>query len=54
MTYIPTPAGFMQLEDSASLLRAVFPNYPDLQPCHPVPLLKVAAATGAVPVYPQS
>ena len=43
MTYIPTQAGFMQLQDSARLLRAVFPNYPELQPCNPMPVLEVAA-----------
>ena len=32
MTYRPTQAGFMQLQDSARLLRVVFPNYPELQP----------------------
>lgn len=47
MTYIPTQAGFMQLQDSARLLRAIFPNYPELQPCNPVPTLQVAAATSA-------
>ena len=37
----------MQLQDSARLLRAVFPNYPELRPCNPVPGLEAA------PVYPQ-
>jgi hypothetical protein len=54
MTYIPTQAGFMQLQDSARLLRAVFPNYPELQPCNPVPVLEVAAVASAAPVYTQS
>lgn len=49
MTYIPTQAGFMQLQDSARLLRAVFPNYPELQPCNPVPVLEVAAAGSPQP-----
>ena len=40
MTYIPTQTGFMRLEDSATLLRAIFPNYPNLQPCHPAPCLE--------------
>ena len=35
MTYIPTQTGFMRLEDSEKLLRAIFPNYPSLEPCHP-------------------
>jgi hypothetical protein len=54
MTYIPTQAGFMQLRDSARLLRAVFPNYPELQPCNPVPQLEVAAAAPAAAVCTQS
>jgi len=40
MTFIPTATGFMRLEDSERLLRAVFPNYPDLEPCHPAPRLE--------------
>jgi len=44
MTYIPTQTGFMQLRDSARLLHVVFPNYPELQPCHPVPVLEVAGS----------
>lgn len=51
MTYIPTQAGFMQLQDSARLLRVVFPKYPELQPCNPVPVLDVAAVPSASSVY---
>ena len=40
MTYIPTQTGFMNLEDSAKLLRAVFPNYPSLEPRYPAPRLE--------------
>ena len=40
MTFIPTNAGFMRLEDSEKLLRAIFPNYPNLQPCYPTPTLE--------------
>jgi hypothetical protein len=47
MTYIPTQTGFMQLQDSARLLREVFPNYPELQPCNPVPVLEATAAASA-------
>jgi hypothetical protein len=50
MTYVPTQTGFMQLQDSARLLRAVFPNYPGLQPCNPVPQLEIAAPPPAAPV----
>ena len=44
----------MQLQDSARLLHAIFPNYPELQPCNPVPALEVAAAPSAASVYSQS
>lgn len=40
MTYIPTEKGFMQLEDSEKLLRAIFPNYPELKPHYPAPPLE--------------
>jgi len=40
MTYIPTQTGFMNLEDSEKLLRLIFPNYPNLEPRHPAPLLE--------------
>ena len=40
MTYIPTQNGFMNLEDSERLLRSIFPNYPNLQPCHAAPSLE--------------
>ena len=43
MTYIPTQTAFMPLEDSARLLRAVFPNNPELLPCNPIPALEGAA-----------
>jgi hypothetical protein len=34
MAFIPTKTGFMRLEDSEKLLRAIFPNYSSLEPCH--------------------
>ena len=40
MTYIPTQSGFMNLEDSAKLLHAIFPNYPSLEPRYPSPRLE--------------
>jgi hypothetical protein len=40
MTYIPTQSGFMNLEDSEKLLRAIFPNYPILEPCNRAPSLE--------------
>jgi len=40
MIYIPTQSGFMNLEDSEKLLRAIFPNYPGLEPCHRPPSLE--------------
>jgi hypothetical protein len=40
MTYIPTQTGFMRLEDSEKLLRAIFPNYPSLEPRYAAPALE--------------
>jgi hypothetical protein len=40
MTYIPTQTGFMHLEDSGKLLRAIFPDYPILEPHYPAPALE--------------
>jgi hypothetical protein len=40
MTFIPTQSGFMYLEESEKLLRAIFPNYPSLVPCHSAPRLE--------------
>jgi len=53
MTYMPTQAGFMQLQDSEKLLHAVFPNYPELQPCNPVPVLEVEVAPSVASFYAQ-
>ena len=38
--FIPTQNGYMRVEDSQKLLRAIFPNYPSLQPCHSAPCLE--------------
>jgi hypothetical protein len=54
MTYIPTEAGCMRLQDSARLLRAVYPSYPELLLCNPVPALELLAAALTTPVYTQS
>ncbi len=43
MTFIPTQSGFMNLEDSEKLLRAIFPNYPSLEPRYRVPSLEPIA-----------
>ena len=40
MTFVPTQTGFMRLQDSGKLLRAIFPNYPSLEPCHSAPRLE--------------
>jgi hypothetical protein len=40
MTFIPTQSGFMRLEDSEKLLRAIFPNYPSLEPHYTAPALE--------------
>ena len=47
MTYTPTPGGFMKLEDSEKLLRTIFPNYPNLQPCHSAPTLEAVSQGNA-------
>jgi hypothetical protein len=41
--FIPTQRGFMRLEDSKRLLRLIFPNYPNLQPCYPAPALEAVS-----------
>ena len=40
MTYIPNRSGMVSIEDARRILRAIFPNYPDLNPCHPAPILE--------------
>ena len=47
MTFIPTQTGFMRLEDSAKLLRVIFPNYPSLEPCYSAPCLEPIVQGGA-------
>jgi hypothetical protein len=47
MTFIPTQTGYMRLEDSQKLLRAIFPNYPSLKPCYPAPVLEPIAENRA-------
>jgi hypothetical protein len=46
MTVIPTKDGFMRLEDSDKLLRAIFPKYPKLEPCHPAPTFEPTSQIG--------
>jgi hypothetical protein len=46
MTFISTQTGFMRLEDSEKLLRAIFPNYPSLEPCHSAPRLEPISHSG--------
>jgi len=41
--FIPSQSGFMRLEDSKKLLRAIFPNWPSLKPCYPAPVLEAIA-----------
>jgi hypothetical protein len=43
MTYLPNPAGLVSIEDAHRILHAIFPNYPDLTPCNPVPPLEPTA-----------
>jgi hypothetical protein len=47
MKFTPTQTGFMNLEDSGKLLRVIFPNYPNLNPCHPAPHLEPIAECSA-------
>jgi hypothetical protein len=43
MTYIPSNSGLVSIEDSRRILRAIFPNYPELSPCNPAPPLEPVA-----------
>jgi len=43
MTYIPNKVGMVSVEDSQRILRAIFPNYPDLMPCNGIPILEPIA-----------
>ena len=43
MTYIPNYAGWVGTEDSRRILHAIFPNYPELNPCNAVPTLEPIA-----------
>ncbi len=50
--FIPTENGFMRLEDSQKLLRAIFPNYPSLEPCYPAPVWnRLPAQSGAIAMF---
>ena len=46
MTYIPNYAGWVSTEDSRRILSAIFPNYPELNPCNAVPSLEPIAFSG--------
>ena len=43
MTCIPNNVGMVSIEDSHRILRAIFPNYPELKPCNPAPILEPIA-----------
>ena len=43
MTYIPSNTGLVSIEDSRRILRAIFPNYPELRPCNPASALEPLA-----------
>jgi len=43
MTYIPNQVGMVSIEDAHRILRAIFPDYPDLKPCNPAPILEPIA-----------
>ena len=48
-TFVPSQTGLMTRADSERLLRAVFPNYPNLQPCAPAPVLVPMTAPAPAP-----
>lgn len=43
MTYVPSKSGMISIEDSRRILLAIFPNYPELKPCNPMPSLEPIA-----------
>jgi hypothetical protein len=43
MTYMPGKTGMVSVEDGYRILRAIFPNYPELRPCNPAPSLEPVA-----------
>jgi len=45
MTYIPNNVGMVSIEDSRRILRAIFPNYPELQPRYTAPSLEPIASS---------
>jgi len=47
MTYIPNHVGMVSIEDARRILRAIFPNYPELKPCNPAPALEPVAPSAA-------
>ena len=49
MTYVPIDNGMVSIEDSRRILRAIFPNYPELNPCNPVPTLEPIARSSGKP-----
>lgn len=51
MTYIPNNAGMVSIEDASRILHAIFPNYPELTPCNPVPSLQPLAPCSAKTIH---
>ncbi|HVO62739.1 MAG TPA: hypothetical protein VMT53_17520 [Terriglobales bacterium] len=49
MTYIPNKIGMVSIEDARRILRAIFPNYPELTPCNPMPTLEPVVAPVQMP-----
>lgn len=43
MTYTANKVGMVSVEDARRILRAIFPNYPELRPCNAVPTLEPIA-----------
>lgn len=49
MTYIPNQVGMVSIEVASRILRAIFPNYPELKPCNPAPTLVPIAPSPVKP-----
>ena len=47
ITYVRSSAGMVSVEDSCRILRTIFPNYPELKPCNPTPMLEPIAPSPA-------
>lgn len=53
VTIVPNADGWCSLEDSAKLLRAIFPRYPELKPQNPAPAIAQATNWDATTETPK-